>query len=85
MPFTDQDKKDIKNNARLAIQVEAGENETGLATKEDLEALKTELFESIVGDPGPLADLLYSRIADGVWEQLSKFGEEKGFAPPKAE
>ena len=51
--------------------------------------LRTETVPSIEaglsGDPGPIADLLYRRIADGTWEQLGKFGNEVGYKPPRGE
>lgn len=47
--------------------------------------LRTETVPSIgaelSGDPGPIADLLYRRIADGTWEQLGKWQHEKGYKP----
>lgn len=43
----------------------------------------TAVAANLSGDPGPLANLLYKRIADGVWEQLNKFGDQVGYKPPK--
>jgi hypothetical protein len=35
----------------------------------------------LAGDPGPLADLLYGRIRDGVYEQLAVWSRTKGYNP----
>ena len=51
---------------------------------ETVPAVHDGVVASLSGDPGPIADLLYKRIADGTWEQLNKFGEEVGYKPPKA-
>lgn len=47
-------------------------------------AIVAEVAAKLSGDPGPVADLLYRRIADGTWEQLGKFGDEVGYKPPEA-
>ena len=46
-----------------------------------LHGLEDRLFARLVGDPGPLADLLYGRIKDGVFLELRKWQEGRGFKP----
>lgn len=48
-------------------------------------AVVEQVAARLSGDPGPIADLLYRRIADGTWEQLGKFGNEVGYKPPRGE
>jgi hypothetical protein len=50
---------------------------------ETVPAVHDGVVASLSGDPGPIADLLYRRIADGTWEQLGKFGNEVGYKPPR--
>ena len=90
MPFTDQDKKDLKNSDRTAIAYETQESNPKEAPgwKGSLAALADAAVEKVLaGIETKLADLLYTRIADGVYEQLVKWQAEEGFGPdpkPKA-
>ena len=88
MAFTTQDSKDIKNTDRTAIAYETQESNPKEAPgwKGSLAALGDTIVEHVLdGISTKLADLLYTRIADGVYEQLHKYGDETGYNPkPKA-
>jgi hypothetical protein len=87
MAFTDQDRKDIKNNSRIAISYEVQESNPNEheGWKGALAQLGDRIVDRVLGGlEAKLADLLYKRIADGVWEQLGKYGDEVGFNPKEA-